>query len=343
MTAEALGLLYRLDPDERRDTGAALVGSTPRGIAISGDSQRIFVTRFLSGPDEGEVVEVRASDLLVERRIALAKDEGPDLEFTGRGVPNYLISATISPDGRRLWLPSKKDNTDRGRFRDGLPLTFEHTVRSIVSRVDLATNTEVIDERQDLDNRELAIDVELSRLGQFAFIATQGTNTVEIYDAYTSKYLGTIEDVGLAPQSLMLDEVSGRLFVHSFLSRSVLVYDVSDLLDGFSLEPTPLGEIPTVAVEAMPAELLAGKRIFYNAADPRMAKDGYLACATCHLDGGHDGRVWDFTDRGEGLRNTISLLGKGGTAQGHVTGRGTSTRSRTSRATSARPSAGPAS
>jgi hypothetical protein len=31
-----------------------------------------------------------------------------------------------------------------------------------------------------------------------------------------------------------------------------------------------------------------------------------------------DGRVWDFTDRGEGFRNTTSLLGRAGTAHGPV-------------------------
>ena len=36
-------------------------------------------------------------------------------------------------------------------------------------------------------------------------------------------------------------------------------------------------------------------------------EDGYLSCATCHLDGGHDGRVWDFTGRGEGLRNVVMI------------------------------------
>ncbi len=55
---------------------------------------------------------------------------------------------------------------------------------------------------------------------------------------------------------------------------------------------------------AAPADVLAGKRIFYNARDPRMSAEGYLCCATCHLDGGDDGRVWDFTGRGEGLRDT---------------------------------------
>ena len=31
-----------------------------------------------------------------------------------------------------------------------------------------------------------------------------------------------------------------------------------------------------------------------------------------------DGRVWDFTDRGEGLRNTKSLLGARGVGEGRV-------------------------
>ena len=61
-----------------------------------------------------------------------------------------------------------------------------------------------------------------------------------------------------------------------------------------------------------------GKRIFYNAADPRMGLDGYLSCATCHLEGGQDGRVWDFTDRNEGLRNTIDLRGRAGTGHGNL-------------------------
>ena len=64
--------------------------------------------------------------------------------------------------------------------------------------------------------------------------------------------------------------------------------------------------------------MLAGKQIFYNAQDPRMNRDGYLSCASGHLEGGEDGRVWDFTDRGEGLRNTSSLLGRWGTGQGRL-------------------------
>ena len=58
--------------------------------------------------------------------------------------------------------------------------------------------------------------------------------------------------------------------------------------------------------------MLLGKQLFYDARDTRLARDRYMSCASCHNDGGHDGRVWDLTSLGEGLRNTISLRGRAG-------------------------------
>ncbi len=74
----------------------------------------------------------------------------------------------------------------------------------------------------------------------------------------------------------------------------------------------------------IPSEL-KGKQIFYNASDQggknganRMSAEGYTSCATCHIEGMHDGRTWDFTGRGEGLRNTTDLRGRSGTGHGKV-------------------------
>jgi hypothetical protein len=36
-----------------------------------------------------------------------------------------------------------------------------------------------------------------------------------------------------------------------------------------------------------------------------------MSCASCHLNGEQDGRTWDLTNFGEGLRNTIDLRGRG--------------------------------
>ena len=49
-----------------------------------------------------------------------------------------------------------------------------------------------------------------------------------------------------------------------------------------------------------------------------MAKEGYLSCGACHFEGIDDGRVHDFSTSGEGLRNTLALLGRGGTKHGRL-------------------------
>ena len=113
-----------------------------------------------------------------------------------------------------------------------------------------------------------------------------------------------------------------RLFIQNFLSRSVTVYDVSGIVNTTDNTAKKLKVISTVGYEKLSARVLKGKQIFYNASDPHMSRRGYLSCASCHLDGEQDGRIWDFTDRGEGLRNTVTLLGRRGTAHGklHWTG-----------------------
>ena len=63
--------------------------------------------------------------------------------------------------------------------------------------------------------------------------------------------------------------------------------------------------------------MLLGKQLFYDAQDTRLARDAYMSCASCHNDGGHDGRAWDMTGFGEGLRNTAGLRGRAG-AQGFL-------------------------
>lgn len=317
VSLQGTGRLLKLNVTTGATLASVSVGTTPRGIAVSGDSQRILVTRYISPTSRGEVAEVGATAFTVARTFALATDDSPDTESSGRGVPNFISSITIQPDGKRAWVPAKKDNTLRGLFRDGLPLTFESTVRTIVTQLDLETNTEAIVDRVDLNDRDMANFVLFTPIGDFAFVATQGTNTIEVLDAYTLQSRGGIDNVGRAPRGAVLAS-NNRLFVQNFMSRNVSVYDVSGVVKSTSQAITKLADVSTVAVEPLSAQVLQGKRIFYNAADTRMNRDKYISCATCHQDGGHDGRVMDFTDRGEGLRNTVTLLGRRGVGQGRV-------------------------
>ena len=106
------------------ELGSCDVGPQPRGIAVSGDSRRILVTRFVSefvesdgagdGSAVGEVHEIDAGTFTHTRTFRLAFDPGPDSEDSGRGVPNYLSQVRIAPDGKSAWIPSKKDNIAAG-------------------------------------------------------------------------------------------------------------------------------------------------------------------------------------------------------------------------------------
>ncbi len=318
VTLQASGKLLKLDPNARSVVAELESGPAPRGLALSADSKRIFLTRFISPANHGEVIEVDAPSFTLARKYNLAFDPGPDSESSGRGVPNYLHAITITPDGLRAWVPAKKDNTARGLRRDGLRLTFESTVRTIAAQIDLEKNAEVLPARLDLNDRDLAIAVCFSPLGDYAFVATQGTNTIDVFDAYSLDLVTSIEKAGRAPIGMALTHDGTKLFVNGFMSRSVLAYNVGGIIRGTNYHAQRLAEIPTVAQEKLSPLALEGKRIFYNADDRRMNRDGYLSCASCHLDGEEDGRVWDFSDRGEGLRNTITLLGRRGTGQGRV-------------------------
>jgi len=318
VTLQGTGKLLELGPTTRQIVAELALGVPIRGVAVSADSARVLVTRFISPDQRGEVFDVTAAPFALARTLPLAIDPGPDTEASGRGVPNYLTSIVISPDGRRAWVPSKKDNLQRGQARDGLPLTFESAVRTITSQIDLAASAEVLADRKDYNDRDMAQALTFSKFGDYALVAMQGTGEIEFVDAYTGALAGGIASDGLAPQGAAFSADFHKLFVNDFMSRTVTIHDASGLLDGSKTTAPRLATVTTVASEPLDPVALRGKQIFYDANDRRMNRDGYIVCASCHLDGDSDGRVWDFTDQGEGLRNTIALTGRGGMRQGFV-------------------------
>jgi MYXO-CTERM domain-containing protein len=242
--------------------------------------------------------------------------DGPQ---AARGVPNYLFSVALSPDGRTAWVPGKKDNILRGMARDAQKLTHDTTVRPLVSILDTLLAEEVYTSRVDLDDRSLPVHVDFTPFGNLAIIALGGSNRIEVRDVNRpTQVFSAIGDAGIFPRATVLTP-SGRLFVQGALSRDVLVYDLSLLLGAFDKGTPPLlATIPTVSAEKVPANVLAGKKIFHTSRDLRMTSEGYMSCGVCHFEGIDDGRVYDFTDRGEGLRNTVALLGRRGTAHGRL-------------------------
>jgi YVTN family beta-propeller protein len=334
VTLEAGGRVLKLDGSSGATLAALDVGASPRHLAVSGDSQRLLVSRFVTPalPGEataavqtsidgaargGEVLVIATASLTLESTIVLAHSDQADTEISGSGVPNYLGAPVIAPDGRSAWVPSKQDNIRRGTLRNGQGLDFQNTVRAISSRIDLTSLAETHAARIDHDNAGLASAAAFDATGAYLFVALETARQVVVVDAAGGGELFRIE-TGLAPQGVVVSADNTRLYVHNFMGRSVDVIDLTPLTRLGELRSTAPVRVASVGTEKLAANVLLGKQLFYDARDPRLARDAYMSCASCHHDGGHDGRTWDLTGQGEGLRNTASLRGRAGLGHGRL-------------------------
>jgi YVTN family beta-propeller protein len=327
---EGTGRLLKIDVSNDTVVDSLDVGANPRHVSVTGNGSLVYVARYITPPLPGEstasvqtpvdvgaeILVVNAAAMAIERTAILRHSSKTDAENQGRGIPNFLGAVAISPDGQSAWVPSKQDNVKRGALRDGTGLTFQNTVRAISSRIDLATDVEDYPRRIDHDNAGVAGAIAFDRFGVHMFVALETSREVAVVDAHAGWEMFRF-DTGRAPQGLALSADGHTLYVSNFMDRTVGVYDLAALLDeGISNVPL-LATLQAISSERLTAQVLKGKQLFYDAKDARLARDGYLSCASCHNDGGHDGRVWDLTGFGEGLRNTVSLRGRAG-AQGFL-------------------------
>ncbi len=318
------GELARFDAASLARSGTLALGPSAGAIAVSGDGGEVYVARHRSALHHAEIWEVNsAGGMSLARTLRVRRIGGEtnvDGTGSGRGVPNLLSGLQLDRHGEVLWFSANKANTERGlTFLDDLD--SDNTVRNVLVGVDLATGA--LRRHLDIDNADSASGVALSPHGDYLLVPLQGNNQMAVFDALSAASsagiggLVTRLGAGAAPQGVCSDADTGRSFVKNFLGRSLSVIETAPLFDAGNISVTA-SSVATETSEALSADVLQGKRIFYHAGDPRMSAEGYLSCATCHLDGDQDGRVWDFHGRGEGLRNTTSLRGRAGTAQGNV-------------------------
>ncbi len=337
---EATGEVMRLDAGTGTVTGSLYVGPRPRHLSINSADNKLLVSRFITQPLPGEsglapvvesagvffgaeVIAVDSVGMALIDTITLQHSDRGVSEHTGPGVPNYLGPAVMSPDGTAAWVPSKQDNILAGAQRGGQGMTFDQTVRAVTSKIHLDSNLEEFWARIDHDNASVGSHAAFGPYGAYLFTALEGNREIVVSDAYTATELLRF-DSGRAPQGLTTSADGTRLYAHNFMDRSVSVYDISALVNSNELTISPLAEVGTIANEQLAANILQGKKLFYDARDPRLALDSYMSCASCHNDGGQDGRVWDMTRVGEatsdneGLRNTITLKGRAAMVHGFL-------------------------
>lgn len=282
-------------------TDARAVAVNDRGVAL--------VTRWRRPPEGAQIYQVDLTDPRaprLARSVLLPRQTGLDSDTDNSGAPGFLEALLFSPDGVRAMIPALKANDVTGLRRTGTTLQSQTTVRGVFSELypdDEGTYEETY--RFSFNDLDYVSAVTTTPIGDRVFVAFLGGEQILALEPFGLGVQGGITDVGHSPRGLYADD-EGRLFVYAELSREVRVYDVRELG-----APPLLASIAVLDDEPLAPEVLRGKVIFARAVDPRMSRTSYVSCASCHLDGESDGLVWDFTQRGEGLRNTTTLLGLG--------------------------------
>ena len=302
---EGTGEVVRLDPaGGAPDWSPETVAQVPGAKALAAGGGAIYAARFLSPPDTdpvdpgaaGEVWRIDPGRPPV--RFALPPDPGPDSDTDARGLPDLLGALALRPDGAQLIVGGRKANMARGLWRDGLPLTSETASRAMLRGLDPLTGEQ--QSRALFDNRDRVGAIAWTPRGDRLLVAHIGAQVIDILDPVRSARIGGWQGVGTGLDGIQTDGATA--WVLATWDRQIIAYDLQAGNDQIELSRTDL-----LQTEPLPPEVLAGGRLFHAAGDPRMSQDAYLSCASCHPDGGGDGRTWDFTDRGEGLRNTLPL------------------------------------
>ena len=262
------------------------IGGSPSGITYISEKDVVYVPDLL----QGMINVISLAQLSIINKIDM-------------GSTATLTESVIFDENYELgYIPQTYQNTDNQN------LQFDTAVFPSLSIINLKTNENLRKRRLGLDIVDQPVGIPLTGLifNGYLFIANYASNDLSILYLDTLTLAAHIE-LGFTPFGLAADK-NELVLVNNTLDETI------SIIDGNSLA---LIEHIKVAEMDESSQLIQGQRLFNNSDDPRLAKDQWIACATCHFEGGNDGASWFFPD---GKRNTPSLFNSIQTAPFHWNG-----------------------
>ena len=263
------------------------IGGSPSGITYISEKDVVYVPDLL----QGMINVISLAQLSIINKIDM-------------GSTATLTESVIFDENHEFgYVPQTYQNTDNQN------LQFDTAVFPSLSTINLKTNENLRKRRIGLDIVDQPVGIPLTGLifNGYLFIANYASNDLSILSLDTMTLAAHIE-LGFTPFGLAADEKNELVLVNNTLDETISIIDGNSLV---------LIEHIRVAEMDKSSQLIQGQRLFNNSDDPRLAKDQWIACATCHFEGGNDGASWFFPD---GKRNTPSLFNSIQTAPFHWNG-----------------------
>ncbi len=288
VTHDYPGQVSEVDLESRRVVRTIPVGRFIRGIAWSPTDHRLYVTEYFTA-------RLHAVDLTQGKVVDT---------WSGQPQDNLSRHVVLHPRRPRAYLTHIRSMTDVISARGSI---FPHlTVYRLIPATDGAGSA--VDRRTSLaldtynnvyvvtNPWEAAISPDGRRLYSIYAGTDDGNVSTVIDDDY--RELERWEEpvrLGRNPRAIRVSPDGQTVYVYNSLDFTVSIHDA----DMKRQAVVPVCEPPHSP------EWWRGKVLFNSAKQP-MSNARWVACSSCHPDGGHDGRVWRNP---EGLRRTTGLWG----------------------------------
>ena len=310
----------KIDPATDQVVATLPVGEHPFGAGVRANSSLLYVTHFLLDPG---VTTIDTKSFTVKGSTLALPDAPPDVANGKRapnGKPRGLYAAvprpSLSPVGGEVWVPHLL-------LAVGTPepdLDFESTVFPAVSRVS-ADGTSLIGRLDFSPLDPPGIDgaftdvisgpraVAFTPDGKLALLANGQSEDVMVFDGESGHEVALVRPLpSTYLEGIVVDHAGKRAYVDGRSSHDVTVLriDASDPIEPVSVDGGPIERLESG--DPMPANLRQGQRLFFsaNSAAFPITRNFWVACSSCHLEGGTDAVTWRFF---VGPRDTPSNAG----------------------------------
>ena len=127
----------------------------------------------------------------------------------------------------------------------------------------------------------------LAGYGSDELVAVADVSQTSVHLAWTSSVASGTEACG--PTGLAIDEGDGSVVVFCSLSRKLVRVAPGE---GGVRRATAVTRSPTLTKSRLSAAAQRGQALFRDGTNPRMSKQGAMACASCHAEARSDGLSW---------------------------------------------------
>lgn len=259
------------------------VGVGTRGIALSRDEKTLFVTEFHSTKLHAVSVETgKVTDT-----------------WAAVGSDNLGRTVAVHPTKPRAYVPHLRSVTDIFNARGSIAPHL--SVFDLVPEKDGDRRRQSI--AMDTFNGVYVMatpwEAAVSPDGKLLYIVYAGTNDMSVVRTDDARGISRIDlpyPVGKHPRAVRPSPDGKEVYVYNTLDYEVAVHEAAGRrkIGAISVTSPPHSE-----------SWRRGKELFVLAKQP-MTGPKWVACASCHPDGLHDGRTWENP---EGNRRTPSLFG----------------------------------